>query len=134
MVTGIAAGFGYNRSLTLPTLDPLPEFPLIAAAMGTSSELAKAQEFAGRSGRAENDGQLRLSGTRRELAGGGYSSFTSFKILDSFALLTVSFGNRFEIALLGLSSLTMPPLTPPDKRSVLPNWRWRRRMHLRTAC
>src|SRR5262249_29741885 len=32
----------------------------------------------------------------------------SFKIIDSFALLTVSFGNHFEMNLLGLSSLVAP--------------------------
>ncbi len=30
--------------------------------------------------------------------------FTSFKIIDSFVLLTVAFGHRFEIDVLGLSN------------------------------
>ncbi len=34
--------------------------------------------------------------------------FTSFKMVDSFALITVSFGNDFEVDLLGLSTLIVP--------------------------
>jgi len=113
VVTGIAAGFGYNRSLTIPTLDQLPGFPLVAAAMPTSSNPSP---FSG--DKATDPAQamevinnwVYPSLGQNWLAAG--IKFTSFKILESFALLTVSFGNRFEIALLGLSSLTMPPLAP----------------------
>jgi uncharacterized protein DUF6603 len=43
--------------------------------------------------------------------------FTSFKLLDSFALLIIKFGRRFEIDLLGLSTLTAPP---PEAEKALP--------------
>ena len=113
VITGIAAGFGYNRSLTIPTLDALPGFPLIAAATGTSTDLAKAQENQDAVGALKMMDQYVYPALGESWLAVGVR-FTSFKILDSFALLTVSFGNRFEIALLGLSSLTMPPLAPPD--------------------
>jgi Family of unknown function (DUF6603) len=32
-VTGLAGGFGYNRNLVIPTLDQLPNFPLVQGAM-----------------------------------------------------------------------------------------------------
>jgi hypothetical protein len=113
VVTGIAAGFGYNRGLTIPTLDQLPGFPLVAAAMPTAknpspfsgdkaTDPAQAMEVI-------NNWVYPALGQNWLAAG---IKFTSFEILESFALLTVSFGNRFEIALLGLSSLTMPPLAP----------------------
>ena len=113
VVTGIAVGFGYNRSLTIPTLDQLPKFPLVAAAMPTpnnpnpfsgdkATDPAQAMEVM-------NQWIYPALGQNWLAAG---IKFTSFKILESFALLTVSFGTRFEIALLGLSSLTMPPLAP----------------------
>ncbi len=113
VVTGIAAGFGYNRSLTIPTLDQLPAFPLVAAAMPTPTNPSpfsgeKATDPAQAMG-VINDWVYPALGQNWLAAG---IKFTSFKILESFALLTVSFGNRFEIALLGLSSLTMPPLAP----------------------
>ncbi len=110
-ITGIAAGFGYNRSLTIPTIDQLPRFPLVAAAMPTTKNPSP---FGG--GKATDPVQamevindwVYPALEQNWLAAG--IKFTSFKILESFALLTISFGNRFEIALLGLSSLTMPPM------------------------
>ena len=50
------------------------------------------------------------------LAGG--INFTSFEVLATFALLTISFGNDFEIDLLGLSTLTMPPEDPEPVAQV----------------
>jgi hypothetical protein len=38
--------------------------------------------------------------------------FTSFKIIDSFVLLTVAFGNQLEINVLGLSTMIQPPPVP----------------------
>jgi hypothetical protein len=40
--------------------------------------------------------------------------FTSFKLVDSFALLTVSFGQRFEVDVLGLSTLVVPTPVPGE--------------------
>jgi hypothetical protein len=96
-VTGIAAGFGYNRNLTLPTLNDLPDFPLIAAVTGTGNRGNLTQDIQKYVYPASGQNWL-AAGVR----------FTSFKVIDSFALLTVFFGERFEIALLGLSTLSMP--------------------------
>lgn len=96
-VTGIAAGFGYNRSLTLPTLNELPEFPLVKAVMATTDR-----------GRLTEDIQRFVypaAGQNWVAAG---VRFTSFKVFDSFALLTVFFGDRLEFGLLGYSELTVP--------------------------
>jgi hypothetical protein len=44
--------------------------------------------------------------------------FNSFKLVDSFALLAVSFGNHFEIDLLGLSTAVIP--TPEAGQVITP--------------
>ena len=96
-VTGIAAGFGYNRSLRLPSLNDLPSFPLIAASSTTGSRAVLASSIGSYIYPASGQNWL-AAGVR----------FTSFKVIDSFALLTVYFGDRFEIGLLGLSTITVP--------------------------
>ena len=108
-VTGLALGFGYNRSLELPTLDALPQFPFVAAAMGgtgpanpfESTDPTKALEVLTRKPSVvpPTPGEDWLAfGVR----------FTSFELLQSFALVTVEFGRTFEVALLGLSTLAIP--------------------------
>jgi len=106
-VTGAAAGFGYNRTLRIPTIDQVAQFPLIEEAMQgqalpadadrdtLTQELEKLRQYV-----PPATGQMFLAVGIK---------FTSFKIIDSFALLTISFGNRFEVDILGLSTLLAPP-------------------------
>ena len=106
-VTGVAAGFGYNRALRIPPLDQLPRFPLIAAAM---SDAAHPNPF-----RHGNDPGAALevlhefvppkSGEYWIAAG---LRFTSFEMLQSFVLASIAFGGDVQIAVLGLSALTVP--------------------------
>ncbi|HKQ08990.1 MAG TPA: DUF6603 domain-containing protein [Blastocatellia bacterium] len=101
-VTGLAAGFGYNRSLIMPSIDQVAKFPLVDEAIngtGNPNDL---------------EGELRkisayIPPTVGEMFLAIGIKFTSFKIIDSFVLLTASFGNRFELNLLGLSTLISPP-------------------------
>ena len=44
--------------------------------------------------------------------------FDSFKMADSFALFSVSFGTRLQFALLGLTKLTVPTGAAADKCAV----------------
>ena len=102
VVTGLAAGFGYNRALVLPSLEELPSFPLIAQALsdaGAPQGLAEVLGALGRYVPASVGESFLAVGVR----------FTSFKIVDSFALLIGRFSHRFEIDLLGLSTLVAPP-------------------------
>ncbi len=117
-VTGLAAGFGYNRRLITPAIDQVASFPLVSEAMngatpipsGTgsrealSAELAKIRTYIP----PEEDQYFFAVGIK----------FNSFKMIDSFALLTVSFGHHFELDLLGLSTLLLP--TPEAGSSVEP--------------
>jgi hypothetical protein len=100
-VRGLAAGFGYNRRLIPPTLDTLADFPLISEAVGG---VAPASSLAGELQRL--DASLIPSPGDMFLTVGIH--FTSFEMIDSFLLLVVSFGHRFELDLLGLSTLTLP--------------------------
>lgn len=111
-VTGLAAGFGINRALTMPTLDDLPSFPLVAAAM--AGETGK-NPFAG----MESDPAAALK-VMSEYIPPAYGAnwlalgvrFTSFEMIQSFALITVAFGTSFEVSLLGLSAITIPTNAP----------------------
>jgi hypothetical protein len=106
-VTGLAAGFGYNRSLLMPTIDQVAQFPLVAQAVNGQ--------------RTPNNLTTQLQSLQRYIppaVGETFLAvgikFTSFKIIDSFVLLTVAFGTRFEVNLLGLSTLISPPQAPPN--------------------
>lgn len=112
-ITGLAFGLGINRRLTVPPIGQLQNFPLLRAAIDP--------EYAGK--------KLDLRAMSREL--GRYVEpsigdmwiaagvkFRSFGIVESVALLSVAFGTRFEIALLGLSRVTAPPKTVPAGGSV----------------
>lgn len=99
-VTGMAGGLGYNRSLELPDIDQLESFPLIKGAMGHIDAATT---------RSDLDRFIRPADGQDWFAAG--VRFTSFEMLKSFALLTLSFGTRNEIALLGQSSLSLPPST-----------------------
>lgn len=107
LVTGLAFGFGVNRKLRLPTIEQVQDFPLVKAAMGEDSFAARKQLPA----------QLReyvspAAGNFWIAAG---IKFNSFAMIDSFLLVSVSWGAEVEIGLLGLSRMTTPPRVTPDK-------------------
>lgn len=99
-VTGLALGFGYNRSLVLPSVERVPDYPLIKAVKKgfdaqTLNELGNYI--------VEDTGQNFLTAGVR---------FTSFQIVDGFLLLSVSFGKKFKIGVLGIADISMPPHAP----------------------
>jgi hypothetical protein len=121
-VTGVAAGFGYNRNLLVPPIDKISDFPLIqeATRKGGPKKLPadqKEQQQTLSTQLSSLESYLPPAVGQTFLAVG--IKFTSFKLIDSFALLTVKFGGRLEFNLLGLSNLVVPPIiegqppTPP---------------------
>jgi hypothetical protein len=120
-VTGFAAGFGYNRALTLPPIDAIASFPLVAEAVkdGGPASLPTGQKEQQKT-LTEKLQQLEqyLPPSVGDIFVAAGIKFTSFKQIDSFALLVVKFGRRFEIDLLGLSTLTAPP--PEAGKAVTP--------------
>jgi len=114
-VTGLSFGFGLNRALKLPTINEVQNFPLVQAATNPN--------YLGK--------ELDLRMVSRKLGIYIYPSvgnfwvaagikFTSFGLINSFALLSVSFGTQFEIALLGLSKLQIPPELPGSSSASVP--------------
>ncbi|HJP60917.1 MAG TPA: DUF6603 domain-containing protein [Gemmatimonadaceae bacterium] len=99
-VRGLAAGFGYNRRLSSPSIERVADFPLVREATGQkepgtlSDELRQLQDYL-----PPSVGDLFLAiGVR----------FTSFNMIDTFVLLSVGFGHRFELNVLGLSTMILP--------------------------
>ena len=116
-VTGLAAGFGVNRELRMPEIEQVRDFPMIKLALDASEGK-----------------EVKPHGDRRDFITGIISSlheyvpprlgayflavgirFTSFKLLDSFILLSVSFGKHFSIDALGISTLVAPAPVPGQK-------------------
>lgn len=115
-VTGLAAGFGFNRRLVLPTVAGVDRFPFVQWAAGAGSPPpANPSDVGGAVARVV--GELSSSGVVAPSLGQNWLAlgvrFRSFELLDTFALLTLAFGTEVEIALLGLSTVQVPPRPLP---------------------
>ncbi|VAW74540.1 diguanylate cyclase/phosphodiesterase (GGDEF & EAL domains) with PAS/PAC sensor(s) [hydrothermal vent metagenome] len=108
-VTGLAAGFGYNRSLTLPSVGEVQNFPLVAGVKNGSFSEGQAAESA----LEELNSVIAPAVGEYWLAAG--VSFTTYKLLDTLALLFIKFGREFEINLIGLSTASLPPQIPKSE-------------------
>ena len=104
-VTGLAAGFGYNRGLRLPEPDQVQSFPLVIAARQGSSYLPD-PTVAAALGKLASGGWVPPELGSYWVAVG--VKFSSFQLIDSFVLLLVQFGNELVIAVVGISSLQLP--------------------------
>ncbi len=126
LITGVAAGFGYNRRLKQPPLYRLAEFPLISAALNPSTSsisAASEQPTTTISSAIDSSTSSSVALELRKLAPyippatGEYFlaigvKFISFKIIESFALLTVSAGESFRMDVLGISRAVFPSKAP----------------------
>jgi hypothetical protein len=106
-VTGIAAGFGYNRGLRLPAIDEVAEFPLVKAFVP-----GKGKPFSGSDPNAAlkvliDKKLVPIQIGQNWLAAG--VQFSSFQLVQSYALMSVQFGTTFEIGILGTSEVSIPP-------------------------
>ncbi|MBK7218724.1 MAG: hypothetical protein IPH95_17120 [Candidatus Promineofilum sp.] len=109
-VTGLAAGFGFNRAVRLPEVSAVGQFPLVNLATGGAGSPAPTNPTDRTDTIHDILDQLRdsiypMKGQYFLAAG---IRFTSFQLIDSFALLIVSFGEHFEIDVLGLSTVIVP--------------------------
>lgn len=107
-VDGVAAGFGFNRDLRIPTLDEIPSYPLVQGAVAGPSA---SNPFNGKT--SPTDALEVLAADVKPSYGADWLAagvrFSSFEMIQSFALLTVKFGTDFEIDLIGLSDAAVPP-------------------------
>jgi hypothetical protein len=101
-ITGAAVGFGYNRQIIMPTIDNVVNFPFVQAANNPALF----------SGQSTNDVLTSMSTYIPPQLGEYWLAagvkFTSFELLNSFALLIIQFGKNFEVDLLGTSTLQLP--------------------------
>jgi hypothetical protein len=106
-VTGIAAGFGYNRRVNVPSIEEVAMFPLVALAMKPEKEAPLMAVLASLETEMKNGKKpIDISIGDYWLALG--IRFSSFKLLDTFVLVTINFGTALEFAILGLSRLSWP--------------------------
>ena len=105
-VTGLAVGFGYNRKLLLPPIEKVESYALVEAALKPSEyrDLSKALVKITNVDVAKSGEYWFAVGVR----------FTSFELIEAFALLTVSFGTETAISILGLARITVPPKAPTE--------------------
>lgn len=102
VVTGVSAGFGYNRDLVLPELSQVKNYPLVKGAVDPS--------YFGSDDPADALGQMsefippKLG--NYWLAAG--VKFSSFELVNSFALLAVAFKEKIEVSIIGSSHLVLP--------------------------
>lgn len=106
-VTGVAAGFGYNRDLLVPDAAGLPQFPLVQAVMGKSPFTGKADPA---NAIAVLHDYIPIKQGENWLALG--IRFTTFELLKSFALVIARFGGELEFDLIGMSALSIPNEAP----------------------
>jgi hypothetical protein len=108
-VTGLSGGFGLNRQLLMPPIDQVSDFPLIKEALNPP----QIPTDAGSAGPVITKELQQLDRYLMPSAGQYFACagirFTSFELIDSFVVVAVSFGREFELDLLGLSSLVIPP-------------------------
>lgn len=113
-VTGLSAGFGYNRKLGLPGQDEVQDFPLLALPSPSSGGSAPslAQVLTALEGRGSLAAGVPVKPWLVPHAGACWAAagvrFTSFRLIETRALLVATFGAEFELALLGLSTLRLP--------------------------
>lgn len=105
-VTGICAGFGYNRALRLPDRDKVGNFPLLAA-LDDPKKIGGENATPDAALKKLNEGKWvqPAHGTHWLAAG---LQFTTYEIVRTNAILFVIFGGKTEIALLGVSRLRLP--------------------------
>jgi hypothetical protein len=111
-ITGLMAGFGYNRKLEIPAQDEVLNFPLLA--LGQAKEPTDVlNNLEGNHGTTKQ--WIHPSTGDYWLAVG--IDFTSFELVYSQALLIVEFGSDFQVTLLGISKMCLPKApvdSPPD--------------------
>jgi hypothetical protein len=115
-VEGLAGGFGFNRDLQVPDVSGIADFPLVQWARGDSNP--PGMNMGGEIGSQVNQVLARLAdgGVVTPRAGEYWLAagikFTSFKLINSFALAMVKFGTELEVDLVGVTSLAVPPVAP----------------------
>jgi hypothetical protein len=115
-VTGFMGGVGYNWSLTLPPAEEVYTFPFVAG-LGNPTFFGQAnptpiQVLNALSGQGGKTAWVTPSLGENWIAAG--IQFRSFELVIGRALLVVEFGKQFEVALLGLATISLPQNVPAE--------------------
>ena len=102
-VKGLAAGFGYNNRLILPSIEEVNSYPLILAATKGFDKTKDSKN------NLLDDLKNKIIPEKGQYFLAAGIKFTSFQIINGFILATASFGNDCELGLLGLAEITVPP-------------------------
>jgi hypothetical protein len=96
-VTGLSAGFGYNSELNLPTVQNIPDYPLLNIIKTGQKNPSEALAYLGNIVSAKKDEKWLAAGIQ----------FSSFQLIKSSAILAYQFSKK-EITILGVSRLVLP--------------------------
>ncbi|QNM98726.1 hypothetical protein H9L41_11195 [Chitinimonas koreensis] len=106
-VEGLAFGFGYNRDIAIPPVGQIQQFPLVQGALSSSTFGDDPTPESA----LEVLSQVVAPSLGRYWVAAGLR-FSTFQLLDTFALLFVKFGRTFEIDLVGVTAASLPPKVP----------------------
>lgn len=107
-VTGIAAGFGYNRALKIPVQSDVQNFPLVAG-LSTPSKLGGTHPTPNQALATLADWTPAVQGQYWFAVG---VQGTTFEIINTNALFIVQFGKKTLISIIGISTLKQPQTGP----------------------
>lgn len=105
-LNGFAGGFGINNTLKLPTLENLPGYILLPGP--TSKAPAQGSSPKDTIAKVLPQMQQYFVPTPGEYWAAAGIAVSSFEMINAFALVTVSFGVDFQIAVLGTCSMSFP--------------------------
>ncbi|NQZ58552.1 MAG: hypothetical protein HRT88_13935, partial [Lentisphaeraceae bacterium] len=130
-VTGVAAGFGYNRTFNLPAINEISTFPLIEPVMGTGGQPAESStpaagdstETSKPAAKAPTDNFAAMNKDFLPKEGAFWGAVgvrgETFKMVETFVLLDVQFNESIEIDLIGISNMTFPKAKDGEKTDPL---------------
>jgi hypothetical protein len=102
-VTGLCAGFGYNRSLRFPTQNEVPSFPLLAG-IGDPTQIGGKNAKPAEALAKLSDWIAPAQGVDWFAAG---VQFTSFELVKSNVVVTAIVTGDFQAAILGVSRIKL---------------------------
>jgi hypothetical protein len=116
-VEGAALGFGYNREVRDVAVTEVKNFPFVAQALATGDHSPPTPPADPQAVQEALMGQMRELGDWIQPKDGEHflavgMKFNTFRIVDSFALAIISFGDRFRLDVLGSSTAVLPPTAP----------------------
>lgn len=106
-VEGLAIGLGYNNALILPPLDHVQNFSIVQAAFPALNPFGASPDLDAVLAQLQGNGEIADERGEMWLAAG--VRFSSFELIDSFALVTAEFGNKLEFSLIGMAQASIPP-------------------------